>query len=552
MNAEASGAEGAFSLEALLRRPEQLARLPPCQAGCPGGADIRGWIGLVAQRDKLGLTLDEACRRAFAIVAEKNPFPATMGRICPHPCERGCNRGEKDGGVAVNALERFLGDWALRHGVGLERLGGGDPARSVGVVGAGPAGLSCAYQLARRDYRVVIYERSERAGGMLLHGVPEFRLPESVLAAEIDRILRLGVDLVLNCPVDDLDTLRELRRTHDALFLGLGAQRGRALGVPGEEGPDVLAGVDFLRAVNEDRAPDLGRRVAVVGGGNTAIDAARAARRLGCQVDLLYRRTRLEMPAADAEIEEALEEGVRLELLVAPLAVVRDGAGRVRELRLQRMRLGEPDASGRRRPEPLPGEELALSVDAVLAAVSQEVDWAGLDDLPAERGFLRAGEGGVLAEDLWTGGDAVGLGTAALAIAQGRMAAEALDARFRGVAPPAAERRPPIAAAEVKLDLFAPRERVAVPLRPVAERLAAPDAEVAPTLGETEFVAEAARCLSCGSCFGCQQCAMYCNPGGYTRLEEVAPGAYFALDLGACEGCGKCIEVCPCGFLALR
>ncbi|HEX9799209.1 MAG TPA: FAD-dependent oxidoreductase [Thermoanaerobaculia bacterium] len=541
-----------FSLDELLRRPQQLAELPPCQAGCPSGADIRRWIGLVAQRNKLGLTLDEACRRAFAVVTDKNPFPATMGRICPHPCESGCNRSEKDGAVAVHALERFLGDWALEHGLELERLAAAVPEPSVGVVGAGPAGLSFAYQMARRGYRVTVYERGGRPGGMLLRGIPEYRLPEHVLMAEIDRILRLGVELVLECPIHQPSTLDELRRAHAAIFLGVGAQRGRALGVPGGDGAGVLTGVDYLRAVNGDRAPHLGRRIAVVGGGNTAIDAARAARRQGTEVTIVYRRSRAEMPASASEIDDALAEDVRLELLAAPLEVLRDGAGAVRALRLQRMRLGEPDGSGRRRPEPAPGEELELAVDAVLAAVSQEVDRDGLDALPAAHGFLAAAERGALGDGLWSGGDAVGLGIATLAIAQGRMAAEAVDARLRGLAPPAAEARAPMRAGAVKLDLYASRERTAPPVRAPAERLAEPDLEVQGTIDAAGFVDEASRCLSCGSCFGCAQCAMYCNPGGFSRLDEVAPGAYFALDLGLCEGCGKCLEVCPCGFLHRR
>lgn len=544
--------EAAFSLDALLRRPEQLAKLPPCQANCPSGTDVRGWIALVAQREKLGLSLDEALRRAFAIVSDKNPLPATMGRICPHPCESGCNRTDKDGAVAVHALERYLGDWALAHGLDLERLGSAGAGRSVGVVGGGPAGLSFAYQMARRGYQVTVYERGARPGGMLLRGIPEYRLPEEVLFGEIDRIVRLGVELVLDSPIDGLESVRALRREHDALFLALGAQRGRGLDVPGADGPGVLRGVEYLRQVNAGRAPAIGPRVAVVGGGNTAIDTARVARRAGCDVALVYRRTRDEMPAAAAEIDEAIEEGVRLELLAAPLAVARDEAGRPRALRLQRMRLGAADASGRRRPEPIEGDVVEVAVDTVLAAISQEVDFADLAALPTADGFLRPAADGSLGGGLWTGGDAVGLGIATLAIAQGRLAAERVDATLRGASPPVTPAAPPIRAGAVRLDLYAPRPRSEAPQLSPAERLAHPDAEVVGPLDAAAFTDEAARCLSCGSCFGCQQCAMYCNPGGFTRLVEVSPGAYFSYDLSVCEGCGKCLEVCPCGFLGPR
>jgi len=542
---------GAFHLDDLLRRPEQLERLPPCQAGCPSGTDIRRWIGFLAQRDKLGLDLDEACRRAFAVIADRNPFPAVLGRICPHPCESGCNREGLDGAVSVNALERFVGDRALELGVDLPRLEPAPKPASVGVVGAGPAGLSFAYQMARRGHRVTVYERGARAGGMLLRGIPEYRLPEAVLVAEIGRLLRLGIELRTGEEVRGTAAHHELRRRHDVVFLGVGAQSGRRLGVDGEDGPGVLSGVEFLRDVNAGREAGIGRRVVVVGGGNTAVDAARSARRLGSEVVLAYRRTRAEMPASDTEVDEALEEGVELECLVAPLAVLRE-EGRVRALRLGRMRLGTPDASGRARPEPIAGSEVEIAVDSVVVAVSQGVDDGDLAGLPSAGGFLTPLQDGELGGGLWTGGDAIGLGIATLAIAQGRKAAEAVDARLRCAVPPGADLRPPAEGATVRPGLYERADRARASAIGVAERLADPDAEVVSTLDEEQAVAEAARCLSCGSCFGCGQCAMYCNPGGFTRLAEVAPGSYYALDLRVCEGCGKCLEVCPCGFLSAR
>jgi len=543
-----SEAESGPWLDALLRRPQQLEQLPPCRSGCPSGTDVRRWLGFVAQRERLGLSLEEALERAFYEVVSRNPFPAVMGRICPHPCEDGCNREGKDGAVAIHSLERYLGDWAIDSRLPLRRLDEGPHTESVAVVGAGPAGLSFAYQMARRGYRVRVHERGERPGGMLLRGIPEYRLPERILFAEIDRILELGVELFLNSSIGSDRSFAELRRQHDVVFLGVGAQSGRLLGIPGELGDGVLTGVDYLREYNRGMPPDLGARVAIVGGGNTAIDAARAARRTGAEVTLVYRRGRDEMPAIAAEVDEALDEGVRLVTLAAPLEVVRTN-GTIHALRLARMRLAEPDASGRRRPVAIPGEEFELALDGIVAAVSQEPDWHGMENLRSSDGWAGSDE---LVAGVWTGGDARGLGIASLAIAQGRLAAESVHARLRGLEPPAPIAGSPIDASHVRLDRYASRPRLESKPRPVADRLAEPELEVHAGISDETFVAEAQRCLSCGSCFGCQSCAMFCNPAGFTRLAEVGPGAYFAWNLDACEGCGKCIEVCPCGFLSAR
>ncbi len=512
---------------------------------------MRRWIGWVAQREQLGLSLDQALERAWLEIVERNPFPAVMGRICPHPCENDCNRDGKDGAVSINALERFLGDWGIERRLALPRLPGGPWPETVAVVGAGPAGLSFAYQMARRGYRVSVHERHDAPGGMLLCGIPEHRLPERVLFAEVDRILDLGVDLFLGSSIGRDRPLSDLQRDHEVVFLGIGAQRGRQLGVSGEEGPGVLSGVAYLDAYNRGEPPALGPRVAVVGGGNTAIDAARAARRAGCAVTLIYRRGREEMPAIAHEVDEALAEGVVLEVLAAPLEVARQ-AGRVCALRLVRMRLGEPDGSGRHRPLPIAGSECELPVDGVIAAVAQEPDWSGLEAVRPAGDWMDAGPDGAHTPEILSGGDARGLGIASLAIAQGRFAAEEIHARLRGLPAPERLAGPPIDATRVRLDRYPARPRVERSPRPAAKRLAAPDAEVETTIGEAAFLAETERCLSCGSCFGCQSCAMYCNPSGFTRLDELTPGAYFAWNLEACEGCGKCIEVCPCGFLEAR
>jgi NADPH-dependent glutamate synthase beta subunit-like oxidoreductase len=533
-----------------LAGPAQVAKTPPCIAGCAAGGDVRGWIGVVAQRRKLGLSDAEAYARAWSMIAAVNPFPATLGRVCPHPCESRCNRKDKDGAVAINALERFLGDWGLRNGLELPREIGDAQPESIGVIGAGPAGLSFAYQMARRGYRVTIYEKRDTPGGMLYHGIPQYRLPEDVLDAEIRRVLALGVELELGVAVGRHVTVDELRRRHAAVFVGIGADRGLSLGIPGEEGPGVLTGVGYLGALNCGEPVAVGAEVVVIGGGNTAMDAARSARRAGARVTVLYRRTQAEMPAIAGEIRAAQEEGVAFECLAAPLAIERSG-GTVTGVVAQRMRPGERDASGRHRSVPIEGSEFRVAADTVITAVAQAADWGGLDVL--ER-LLARGEATARAmpvHGIAAGGDALGPGIAGMAIAQGRRAAEAMHAKLRSLPDPAASSSAEAPMPEVKADYYAPRERVRLPSLPIAERLARPDAEVEATLTAEAFSAEVERCFSCGLCFGCEHCFTYCNAGGFVRLAEPKHGAYFALTLDACEACRKCVEVCPCGFLSV-
>ena len=546
--------EGGLTAESALAaakiRPEQREKLPPCSAGCVSGADIRRWIGVVAQRRNLGLSDDEAYRQAWDIVAAVNPFPATMGRVCPHPCEANCSRNQKDGAVAINALERFLGDWALANQIDLPRLEEpGSRSESIGVIGAGPAGLSFAYQMARRGYPVTIYEMEAKPGGMLQYGIPQYRLPEDVLASEVKRILDLGVELCLNTVVGRDITLTALHHRHEIVFLGIGAGRGLTLGIPGEEGAGTWTGTSFLSRMNQGLPVELGSRVVVVGGGNTAVDAARSARRAGAKVTLLYRRTRQEMPAIDAEVEDALIEGVGIEFLTAPVEIAREN-GAIRSVVVRRMALGEPDSSGRRAPVPIPGSEYEVMADSVIAAVSQLPDWNGLGELQPKTAWIETGPDGAWGERLWVGGDARGLGVAGLAIGQGRQAAEAAHARLRGLTPQPALPFAPVSSDMVKPDFFAARSPAAPPQRPPGEWLAFPEAELRGTISEEEFLQEVSRCFSCGLCFGCEQCFMYCNAEGLIRLELVTPGRYFALCLDRCQACGKCVDLCPCGFLS--
>ncbi|RLB58993.1 MAG: glutamate synthase [Deltaproteobacteria bacterium] len=534
------------------KRPQQVIKRPPCGSDCPSGNKIRLWLQTIAQREKMGISEEEALRRAWNIVVDTNPFPAVMGRVCPHPCETECNRTGKDGAVSINACERFLGDWGLEQGLKLEKKEGAESkSQSIGVIGAGPAGLSFAYQMARRGYPVTVYEKTGKPGGMLLWGIPFYRLPEQVLQGEIQRILDLGVELQLNTTVGKDISVSELRSRHQALFIGIGADKGRLLRVPGEEGDGVWTGTGYLYRVNAGEKIDVGKKVAVIGGGDTAIDAARAARRTGAEVTILYRRTRTEMPAIDSEVEEALEEGINIEFLVAPVEIKRDG-GRIQAVVVQKMELGEPDESGRRRPVPIEGSEYEVEVDTLIAAISQEPDWAPLGDLGPREKWIEVDDNFKVQgqENVFCGGDAVRLGLATIAVGQGRRAAEVLDAELQGQPLPQPTEMPKVGKDRVRHDLYDPQERAQRGKRPQQEWLSKPDEEIDQGISHEQFLTEVSRCYSCGLCFGCERCWMFCTPSCFAKVTDGArPGHYYTINLDTCDGCSKCQDECPCGFI---
>jgi formate dehydrogenase major subunit len=531
---------------------QQSEKQPPCQANCPNSGDVRGWLGIIAQHEKNGLTRNQAFDQAWGKIAQLNPLPATIARICPHPCEDRCIRSDKDGAVSINALERFLGDWGLARKLPLPSVMQRRHEESIGVIGSGPASLSFAYQMARRGYRVTVYERGESIGGMLRRAIPEYRLPHDVLEAEVERLLEIGITLENNTDIGSAIGFGELRDRHDLVFLGLGAQAARRLGIPGEDGPGVTAGIDYLRDRKRHGQSLEGQRVLVVGGGNTAIDSARSALRDGAEVTLLYRRSETEMPAIPAEVADARAEGVKFRFLVSPTRIVRDGDA-ITGVEIQAMRLGKPDEQGRRRPIPEKGPPQISAADQVIIAVSQAPDWHGLEAILDEGGSAHTDNDGRLTEGIWAGGDNRGSGIASNAVAQGRLAAESAHAELRGMPKPRApEHDNTIRKTCVQHDYYAGRHRGERPRLPEEERLANPDAEIDKTIGAEEAYREAVRCMSCGLCFDCQQCFMYCNAAGFTRVAETRPGNYFVLALEACEGCGKCVELCPCGYLELR
>lgn len=538
-------------------RPYHMEKPAPCSASCPIGNDVRGATTIVAQRQKLGLGEAEALDRAWHLLAETTPFPAVMGRICPHLCEERCNRREKDEAVAIGAFERFLGDWGIARRLLPAVAPCADPfERPVAVVGAGPSGLACAYHLVKRGHRVTVFENLPRPGGMLRYGVPSYRLSRDVLDAEVERLERMGIELRCGVKVGEQVSFDELRETHSALFVGIGAHRSRRLGIPGEEGPSVYSGIEFLRCVNSERSLDIGPRVLVTGDGQTAVDAARVAHRLGRRAKTPdYRVTLVRSHAQSQEdLADLAQEGIAVEYGVMATAVLRGDGGRVAKVEAHRARPGGVTSDGVPLPAPVEGTRFHIEADTLIAAISQYPDLEPLGAFSDVQTWLevdawgRTPLGGV-----WSGGDDVTLGIAARSIAQGMRAAISIDAHLRGVEVVQPPVRQPVSTGRVKLGAYEHRPRSTQHRLAVEERLHNLEAEVEQGITRQQAVYEAGRCLSCGACYGCERCWMFCTPGCFAKakvIEHRAP--YFVIDPAACDGCRKCADECPSGFIEMR
>ena len=525
-------------------RPKYSEKTPPCVSHCPNEADIRGWLTTIAQAEAYGRSNDEALELAWQQITDRNPFPAVCGRVCPHPCEADCNRKNKDGSVAINAMERFIGDFGVSKGLKLTKLSEEKHSEKIAVIGSGPAGLSCAYQLSRRGYPVTVFEAFSRPGGMLRYGIPKYRLPRETLDAEIQRILDLGVELKCNFVVGKDATLDQLRQEYKAIFVGIGAHKGYNLGVPGEDASNVFTGTEFLNRANNGEPVEIGEKVVVIGGGDTAIDAARVSKRLGADVTILYRRTRDEMPAIAPEIDGALEEGIKIEFLSNPTEVIRKNGTAV-GLKCIRMELGEPDSSGRPRPVPKEGSDFEIEATAVIAAISQEPDFEPIPELREGKDWIKADEwGATKSPGIYAGGDDLSLALVATAVFQGRMAAQAIEAHLRGesLKKPAALPKTD----KVLIDWYQESARHERQHIPVEQRDM--DTEIECGLTNEEALDEAKRCMSCGMCMDCETCWMYCTNNCFIRLPK---GEHYKIKKEVCNGCKKCAEACPCGYIDL-
>jgi NADPH-dependent glutamate synthase beta subunit-like oxidoreductase len=534
-------------------RPGFVEKLPPCVGTCPNHNAVREMLMTISKAEEREKPHEQAFEEAFYTFLDTTPFPSVCGRVCPHPCESGCNRKEKEGPVGINSVERFIGDFGLEKGLKPRKLT--DEARSekIAVVGSGPGGMSAAYHLARRGYPVTVFEAFPKSGGMLRYGIPDYRLPEKVLDAEIDRILQMGVELKLNAAVGhdvSLDDLDELRKEYKAVFVALGGHKGIELRVEGEDAPNVITGIDFLHRINTGETVDIGDRVLVIGGGDTAIDAARVSRRLGADVTIVYRRTRKEMPAIEEEIDGADLEDVDIHYLAAPIEIYKEN-GKAVGMKCQQMELGEPDSSGRRRPVPIEGETFDLDFTCLITAVSQAPDFTGFESLIEGKDWIKVDDKFKTKIDgVYSGGDNVNLGLAIDAIAHGRYAALAIDALVKGAEDQAAESLGEVIRAD-KMQLGYYKEAQPVVRRelPLEERLKDMASEIAFTHTQEDAINEAMRCMSCGTCFDCGTCWSYCQDNAI--IKPLVKGDPYKFKLEFCTGCKKCSEVCPCGYIEM-
>ena len=545
-----SHSSGGSSVESSPLRPVQIPKTPPCADGCPNETNIREFLTTISWSDDNGGNHAEAFEKAWDILTEKNPFPSVCGRVCPHPCEGNCNRTHKDSAVSINNLERFVGDFALQNNFQFKKLTEEKYPEKIAVIGAGPAGLSCAYQLTRNGYNVTVYEAFSKPGGMLRYGIPDYRLPQDVLDKEIKRLEDLGIEIKCNAAIGRDIPYEQLQTDYDAIFVGIGAHKGKLLGVPNEDATNVFTGTEFLNKMNCGQTIDVGNKVLVIGGGDTAIDAARVSRRLGADVTIVYRRTRNEMPAIEEEIVGAEEEGVKLEFLAAPVEFVKDG-DKITKMKCQKMELGEPDSSGRRRPVPIPDNYFTLDATTVIAAISQEPDFGGLDNLHEGKDWIKVDEKGeTKIPNTYAGGDALELGLVTIAIFNGRKAAETIHNRFRNIESKPETKPPVITHDKIILNYYESKLRNEPFKLPPEDRLKDMNLEITSTMTEEQVIDEAKRCMSCGSCFDCGSCWSYCQDQAIVKPVIKHQAYKFKLDF--CNGCKKCAENCPCGYIEMR
>ncbi|AWB07723.1 glutamate synthase (plasmid) [Azospirillum humicireducens] len=510
-------------------KPVYGDRLPPCNKQCPAGENIQGWLYHAESGDY---------RKAWEVLMQDNPLPAIMGRACYHTCESACNRGQLDQPVSIHAVERFLGDLAIREGWQVKA--GAPTGKRVLVIGAGPSGLSAAYHLARLGHAVTIAEAGPKVGGMMRFGIPSYRVPRDVLDAEVGRITAMGVEILLNTRIADIPQAMA-DGSYDACFAAIGAHLARRVDIPAVAAGRVLDAVSVLRGMEcGDEPPQLGRRVVVYGGGNTAIDVARTAKRLGAEeATIVYRRTREMMPAHDFEVEEALEEGVVLNWL-RTITAVEDGAMLVEKMALDEKGWPQPT-----------GDYESIAGDTLILALGQEVDTTVIERVPGVEvnrdGTVKVGENLQTGyPGLFCGGDMVPSDrTVTVAVGHGKKAARHIDAYLRGMEVETPTKHPDAVFERLNSWYYTDAPQSVQPTLDLLRRSTSFD-EVHGGLDEETAQFEARRCLSCGNCFECDNCFGVCPDNAIIKL---GPGQRFQINDDFCKGCGICAAECPCGAI---
>jgi NADPH-dependent glutamate synthase beta subunit-like oxidoreductase len=602
--------------------PTYVHRTPPCQGSCPSGEDIRGWLDIVRGIEKppKDVTMQEY---AFRRSTDANPFPSIMGRVCPAPCEDGCNRNEVEDHVGINAVEQYIGDTALEQGYKFEV--GPDTGKKIAVIGGGPAGLAAAYQLRRRGHGVVLFDDHKELGGMMRYGIPGYRTPRDVLDGEIQRIINMGVELRMETKVGRDVKMDEVEKEFDAVLWALGAQKGRQLPIDGADAQNCLTGVDFLAAFNDGRLKLVSERVVVVGGGDTSIDVASVARRLGhiqnvnekdrpenvvlghtahdvassairqgAEVVLISRSPIEKMNAAQHEVQDALREGVQIRGRLNPVCVIKDDKGRATALRVQEL---EEDGK-----TPVEGSEFDIPADLIVSAIGQGGDMEGIEDFANDRGLMDADQHYQMPDKPghFVAGDIIRPHLLTTAIGQASVAVESIDhylkhenlgkrpkvdkhhfnllekLRETGLEPEHFEASDPDELRGTSTSRWAVHnyeDRSAHEIIPADKLFLAhfmytprlrreeygPDSEDVlghfkermVGLGEEQAVEEANRCMSCGMCFECDNCVIYCPQDAIFRVkkDERTMGRYVDTDYTKCVGCHICADVCPTGYI---
>ena len=604
--------------------PEYVLATPPCQGSCPSGEDIRGWLNIVRGVEKPtgGVTWQEY---AFRRMTSANPFPSVMGRVCPAPCEKGCNRNQVEDYVGINAVEHFVGDWAMQNNMTFstdaEKTG-----KKIAIIGGGPAGLSVAYQLTLKGHSCTVFDEHAELGGMMRYGIPGFRTPRSVLDTEIKRITDLGVEVHTNTRIGTDVSLAQLEKDYDAIFMGMGAQSGRPLPIPGAEAPNCVTAMAFLKAFNDGRLQHVGSKVVVIGGGDTSIDVATVARRLGnitkinesdrpehviaglvahdvaavsarqgAEVILITRASIEKMNAAKMEVEHALAEGIEIKGNLTPVEVIRGADGRATALRVAEFEMVKNETVIK------PGTEFDIPADLIVSAIGQAVDFTGLDGFDNGKGLMTADKNYRVPgkEKYFVGGDVLVPHLLTTAIGHGSIAAESIDIYLKGND---LEKRPKVdvhffdvnrklVEKGLKLDEYSHEQitgtdsanfamhnfedrssKYVIPsnelflghfmqtpryIRDVinlnADQALGNFEERLLNLSEKEVVAEAKRCMSCGLCFECDNCVIYCPQIAVFKVkrDKTTTGRYVDTDYSKCIGCHICADVCPSGYIKM-
>jgi NADPH-dependent glutamate synthase beta subunit-like oxidoreductase/Pyruvate/2-oxoacid:ferredoxin oxidoreductase delta subunit len=532
--------------------PTYVERTPPCTDGCPAGEDIRGYHNIIRGVWKA----EEPWLAAFERLTRTNPFPGVMGRVCPAPCESACNRQYRDETVGINAVEQAIGDYASEKKLALPT-----PPESTGkrvvIVGSGPAGLSCAYHLRMQGHGVTILERDPKLGGMMRYGIMEYRVSRQVLDQEIKRIIDLDVEVKTGVKVGEGVTLANLREQYDAVFLAVGAQKGRSIPIPGADGSGVTNAIEFLRNYELDHDNhQVGKHVVVIGDGDVAMDAARLALRRGSKATLLCGVAREEMKASQIEFDEAKEEGTEMKFLAGSVEVVRDAAGNMTGVKCIRMIRKEKGEDGWNHAIPFfrykaePGSEFEFNADMLVAAIGQTTDMTGLDAATDNRHSLAVDYNMQIKgmADVFGGGDAVQISLLTTAIGHGRKAAGNIGLFLDNKPLPKRSRSEVIKYEKLKSDFFINQESPKRTLRH-PQNVEGDWEETLVALSREDATKQSARCMSCGLCFECNQCLLYCPQEAIVKFRNNPEGEVMYTNYDRCVGCHICAEVCPTGYI---